>query len=96
VTDSSPPSLLDRFPSLSNDTSVSIGEAPQWCQETVGLCPKLSTAIKARELTQHFANCLERVAVINETGIDRVRQAQADALGLFQTEGVIVSMSGFV
>jgi hypothetical protein len=49
--------------------------------------------IKAREITEHFANILERVAVINETVIDRAKQAQVEQLKLFQTEGVIVGVS---
>lgn len=51
------------------------------------------TIMKARVMTEHYANCLERVAVINETGIDRAKSAQAETLKLFQTEGVIVSQT---
>lgn len=49
--------------------------------------------MRARVMTEHFANCLERVSCICETGIDRAKSAQAEALKLFQTEGVIVSVT---
>jgi len=66
----------------------------QMCISSAENSSKEETILKARELVEHFANCLERIAVINETGIDRAKQAQVGVLSLFQTEGVIVSLEG--
>ena len=49
---------------------------------------------KTRQITEHYANCLERVAIINETSLERAKLSQEEVAKLFQTEGVIVSVTG--